>query len=126
MSYDINEYTDEQCFELLDLNNPSDRELEMKILQQMDKYENKSKRLYNFFEQMYDRFFDNEGEEEEEEDGAEGAIVEGFEVTNSNTDTTVKPGNPAKITSGQPGGLPAEGTVDIKKSTKRCRTSHHY
>ena len=49
MSYDINEYTDDQCFEMLDLNNPSDRELEMKILQQMDKYEKKSKRLYQFF-----------------------------------------------------------------------------
>ena len=71
MSYDINEYTDDQCFEMLDLNNPSDRELEMKILQQMDKYERKSKRLYQFFEQMYDRFF---ADEEEEED-----VIEGFD-----------------------------------------------
>ena len=73
MSYDINEYTDDQCFEMLDLNNPSDRELEMKILQQMDKYERKSKRLYQFFEQMYDRFF---ADEEEEED-----VIEGFDGT---------------------------------------------
>ena len=70
MSYDINEYTDDQCFEMLDLNNPSDRELEMKILQQMDKYERKSKRLYQFFEQMYDRFF---ADDEDEED-----VIEGF------------------------------------------------
>jgi hypothetical protein len=108
MSYDINEYTDQQCFELLDLNNPSDRELEMKILQQMDKYENKSKRLYHFFEQMYDRFFDDDDDEEEEdeEDYEKDVLVEGFN------------GNPAKITSGRPDNLPAEGTVDIKKVDK--------
>ena len=126
MSYDINDYTDEQCFELLDLNNPSDRELEMKIIQQMDKYENKSKRLYNFFEQMYDRFFDEEEDEEEEEEDEEeekyknknGALIEGFDVSNNNTDNKVKPGNPAKITSGQPDNLPAEGTVNIKTVDK--------
>ena len=62
--YDINNYTDQECFDILDLDNPTDRELEMKILQFMDKYEEKSKRLYSFFESMYDRFFldDNEVE----------------------------------------------------------------
>ena len=80
--YNIDKYTDQECFEVLNLNNPSDRELEMKILQFMDKYENKSKRLYRFFESMYDRFFT----EEEEEDA-----IEGFESdmkivqTNDNT-----------------------------------------
>ena len=33
--YDIHSYTDQECFEMLNLNNPSDRELEMKILQSM-------------------------------------------------------------------------------------------
>ena len=66
--YDIHKYTDQECFELLNLNNPSDRELEMKILQFMDKYEQKSKRLYHFFESMYDRFF----LESESEDAVEG------------------------------------------------------
>ena len=42
--YDINNYTDQECFDVLNLNNPSDRELEMKILQFMDKYKDKSKR----------------------------------------------------------------------------------
>lgn len=70
--YDIHSYTDQECFELLNLNNPSDRELEMKILQFMDKYEQKSKRLYHFFESMYDRFF-LESESESED------AVEGFE-----------------------------------------------
>jgi len=68
--YNIHNYTDQECFEVLNLNNPSDRELEMKILQFMDKYEEKSKRLYHFFESMYDRFFMESDENE---------VVEGFE-----------------------------------------------
>jgi hypothetical protein len=67
--YNIHKYTDQECFEVLNLNNPSDRELEMKILQFMDKYEQKSKRLYQFFESMYDRFFlESESEVEGFED----------------------------------------------------------
>jgi len=68
--YNIQNYTDQECFDVLNLNNPSDRELEMKILQFMDKYEQKSKRLYHFFESMYDRFF----MESESDD-----VIEGFE-----------------------------------------------
>ncbi len=67
--YNIHNYTDQECFDVLNLNNPSDRELEMKILQFMDKYEEKSKRLYHFFESMYDRFF-----QESDDD-----VIEGFE-----------------------------------------------
>ena len=40
--YDITTYSDQECFDILNINNPSDRELEMKILQHMDNYENKS------------------------------------------------------------------------------------
>lgn len=116
MSYDINEYTDDQCFGMLDLNNPSDRELEMKILQQMDKYEKKSKRLYQFFEQMYDRFFNDEGFNDDD-------MVEGFTadeqdgrtvvVTDRNENiqqTRVGGGGTAQVTN-----LPVEGSVAIKK-----------
>ena len=83
--YNIDTYTDQECFEVLNLNNPSDRELEMKILQFMDKYENKSKRLYRFFESMYDRFFT------EEEDA-----IEGFE-----SDMKEQPREPDQKTSPQ-------------------------
>jgi hypothetical protein len=133
MSYDINEYTDDQCFDMLDLNNPSDRELEMKILQQMDKYERKSKRLYQFFEQMYDRFFADEGFADE---GHDDDVVEGFDGTdrfqyNGNSIPPVdnqpssvpnsqinveqqmqqtRPGGAAQVTN-----LPVEGNVAIKK-----------
>ena len=69
--YDINNYTDQECFDILDLDNPTDRVLEMKILQFMDKYQEKSKRLYSFFESMYDRFF--------LDDELESDVVEGFD-----------------------------------------------
>lgn len=118
MSYDINQYSDEQCFEVLGLNNPSDRELEMVILQQMDKYEEKSKRLYRFFEQMYDRFFDTE------EDIVEGTI-EGFTtrvedgrtvvVTDQNENTQqTRAGGSAQV-SAPTAEVPIEGNVFIKK-----------
>ena len=124
MSYDINEYTDDQCFDMFDLNNPSDRELEMKILQQMDKYQKKSKRLYEFFEQMYDRFFAEEGFIDE----GHNDVVEGFEpdpippvnnqpssVPNSQINVgqqmqQTRPGGTAQVTN-----LQVEGSVAIKK-----------
>jgi hypothetical protein len=111
MSYDIHEYTDEQCFGILDLNNPSDRELEMKILQQMDKYEGKSKRLYQFFEQMYDRFF------ADEEDVVEGFTVDtqdGRQVVQTGPDDARRSGA-AQVSTNLPVGEKTEGNVDIKK-----------
>jgi hypothetical protein len=76
-NYDINSYSDEDCFTILNLNNPSDRELEMSILEFMDKYQDKSKRLYHFFESMYDRFFDG-GSVEDESSEVKNVEVEGF------------------------------------------------
>jgi hypothetical protein len=81
--YDINNYTDQECFDILDLDNPTDRVLEMKILQFMDKYKEKSKRLYSFFDSMYDRFF--------LDDELESDVVEGFDnddrIVAGNTNT---------------------------------------
>ncbi len=70
--YDITQYSDEECYQMLELDNPTDRELEMKILQMMDKYEQKSKRLFHFFESMYDRFFGDDADEFDD-------VVEGFQ-----------------------------------------------
>ena len=51
--YDVHKYTDEQLYDILDMNNPTDRELEAKIIQMIRKYEdiptNTSKQLYDFF-----------------------------------------------------------------------------
>jgi hypothetical protein len=35
--YDINKYTDQQLYDILDMNNPSDRELEAKIIHLINK-----------------------------------------------------------------------------------------
>ncbi len=113
MSYDINEYTDEQCFGILDLDNPSDRELEMKILQQLDKYEGKSKRLYQFFEQMYDRFFADEGEDEVVE-GFTVATQDGRQVVQSGPEDTRRNGT-AQVSGTLPSGMDTSGNVAIKK-----------
>ena len=71
-TYKIESYTDDQCFEVLGLNNPTDRELEMTILKFMDQYEEKSKRLYHFFESMYDRFFSPDGDDDDNDHDIEG------------------------------------------------------
>ena len=56
-TYDINAYTDKELYEILDLMNPTDRELEAKILMMMDKYKSinneKSRKLYKFFYNAY-------------------------------------------------------------------------
>ena len=66
--YDINNYTESELFEILDINNPTDRELEASIYKNMEKHKNNGP-LYNFFKDVYDRFFDDDDEEE----------IEGFE-----------------------------------------------
>jgi hypothetical protein len=79
-TYDVNHYSDEQLYDILDMNHPTDRELEAKIIQMMRKYENIptqiGKQLYTFFDNMYKRFFDTESENEEEN------LIEGFDTAN--------------------------------------------
>ena len=71
--YDVNDYTDENLYEILNLTNPTDRELEAKILQMIKKYENmnteSSDNLVDFFEQIYEHFFQEEDDEENNIDG---------------------------------------------------------
>ncbi len=101
--YDVTQYSDEDCYRILELNNPTDRELEMKILQMMDKYEGKSKRLYQFFESMYDRFF---SEEEQEQDN----VVEGFVESEAKTAEKELKQAPGKPT---PKELPTQGAIEV-------------
>ena len=74
--YNVDTYTDAELYKLLDLSNPSDRELEAKILHMIWKYNNfhneSGERLVRFFQQIYDRFFENsedEGGDDQEDDG---------------------------------------------------------
>lgn len=62
--YDINKYTDKQLYDILDMNNPTDRELEAKIIHLINKYENMQNesgdQLALFFHRIYSRFFNTD------------------------------------------------------------------
>ena len=68
--YNIQDYSDDELYDILNLTNPTDRELEAKILMMIHKYENSSakssKKLLQFFENIYSHFFDDEDESDEE------------------------------------------------------------
>jgi hypothetical protein len=85
--YDINKYTDEELYTLLDLTNPSDRVLEAKIIQMINKYSliaNESGRqLTKLFQNVYNRFFSNddsdiENDSEEHDDDDDDNRKEGY------------------------------------------------
>jgi len=85
--YNINDYTDEELYEILDLLNPSDRELEAKIISFVQKYENigteSAIKISKFFEDVYKHFFDtdenDEGYEEQNNIEEENNRTEGYE-----------------------------------------------
>jgi len=83
--YNINDYTDEELYEILDLLNPTDRELEAKIIFFVKKYENigteSSTKIAKFFEDIYYHFFDTDEYQEGYEEGYtdKDNTIEGFE-----------------------------------------------
>ena len=100
--YDVDNYTDQELMEILDLFNPTDRELEMKIIHYIRKYEliqnTEGDRIADFYRDIYRRFFDvidsegsgsGSGLEDggSEDEGSEGE-VEGFATNNK--DVSVK------------------------------------
>lgn len=79
--YDVTTYTDVELFNILDVDSPTDRELEAKIIFLINKYKNvqnaSGDQLAEFFEKIYRRFFEAEEDEienfaDEEDDDAEG------------------------------------------------------
>ena len=82
--YDPSAYTDNELYEILDLVNPTDRELEAKILMMVHKYENgtnkPSLKLARFFNDIYNHFFDSSEDEDEYETGQ--TMLEGFDSSN--------------------------------------------
>ena len=81
--YDINKYTDQQLYDILDMNSPTDRELEAKIIHLIKKYENMQNesgdQLALFFHRIYDRFFNTDD------------TVEGFQNPTPNPTKTMDP-----------------------------------
>lgn len=79
--YNVNQYSDEELLTILDLNhNPSDRELEAKIIFNINKYKNiageSGTQLATFFEDIYAHFFDLGEEEGEDEKQESNEVVE--------------------------------------------------
>jgi hypothetical protein len=80
--YDVSTYTDVELFNILDVDSPTDRELEAKIIFLINKYKNiqnaSGDQLADFFEKIYRRFFEAEEEaeienfEDEDEENAKG------------------------------------------------------
>lgn len=71
--YKIENYTDEELYEILELNSEaSDGELEARIIQMIQKHmylrTTTGRRLFHFFQDMYEHFFDVQVEKEEEEE----------------------------------------------------------
>jgi hypothetical protein len=108
--YDVNGYTDEQLFQILDLNNPSDRELEAKILSMVRKYDNfgneSGKKLSKFFADIYNHFFETESEDEDDN-------KEGF-TTSTPTSTSAVSGKITETFSGD-NGIKLTKTLDYAK-----------
>lgn len=81
--YNIEKYTEEELFTMLDLNNPSDRELEMKLLTTIDQYAEidgeDSSKIKAFFQDAYEYFFPPADAKNEE-----SADREGMETQNQN------------------------------------------
>jgi hypothetical protein len=81
--YDINKYTDQQLYDILDMNSPTDRELEAKIIHLIKKYENMQNesgdQLALFFHRIYDRFFNTDD------------TVEGFQNATPDPTKTMDP-----------------------------------
>lgn len=77
--YDISKYTDTQLYSILDINNPTDRELEARIIHLINKYSNmqneSGNKLANFFQKIYNHFFEIENFDTEKD---EETIIEGF------------------------------------------------
>ena len=91
----IQDYSDDELIQTMNLNDPSDRELEARIISLIEKYKNNNTEMATFFDQVYDRFFgntndeergisdnddDEEEEEEEEDDDNDEEEEEGFET----------------------------------------------
>lgn len=90
--YKIKDYSDAELYEILDLNNPTDRELEAKILMMIHKYENSkaksSKKLVKFFEDIYEHFF-HDSDEELYEDFTDRKLTDEQKAENDALNTTL-------------------------------------
>ena len=101
--YDVDHYTDEELYQLLDINHPTDKELEARIHQMLSKYGDQigidveAEPLYDFFLRIYHRFFELPDEEEET---TQIHAIEGF-VSDTQPTTKPKPNPDISFNAGQ-------------------------
>jgi hypothetical protein len=78
--YNVNKYSDVELFQILDLIHPTDRELEAKIIQLMNKYQHikndSGSQLYRFFDDIYNHFFDSSDDDVENMDTIDEGLDE--------------------------------------------------
>ena len=91
--YNIKGYSDKELYDILDLMNPTDRELEAKILHMIWKYDNMgnggNNKLSAFFRSIYDRFFDDGDNDEQNQSTIEGFTSDDVQkAINSGTTAT--------------------------------------
>lgn len=81
--YNVSEYTKAELIDILDLFNPSDRELEAKIISCINKYamsgEDHATTMVRFYEDIYDVFFDTDITDNYDADDETKDVIEGFE-----------------------------------------------
>jgi predicted nucleic-acid-binding Zn-ribbon protein len=86
--YDVNKYTDDELYSVLDLVNPTDRELEARLYHLINKYKNmetdSGDKLANFFNNIYARFFELVVDDSQN-DGNNDKTDENMESTNNST-----------------------------------------
>jgi hypothetical protein len=87
-TYEVASYSDSEIYDILDLSNPTDRELEAKVLHMIWRYESfgePGNHLVRFFEDIYDRFF------EEPQSQVEGfEVMSGDETKSNPTQKTIQ------------------------------------
>ena len=89
--YDVNKYTDDELYSVLDLVNPTDRELEARLYHLINKYKNmetdSGDKLANFFNNIYARFFElvDEDDDDAQNDANNDKTDENMEGTTSTT-----------------------------------------
>lgn len=98
-NYDVSSYTDGELLNILSLSEPTDRELEARIIQMIHKYnsgEPTSNRYQQFFMDIYERFFevgdDDDAEDAgDDDDDADENIVEGMVASAEPPDVPEEP-----------------------------------
>ena len=77
--YDISQYNDQELYRMLDLDHPTDRELEAKIIVLIQKYQEMDnpmgRQMYQFFNDIYHHFFEDDEEVEEVEEVASALLT---------------------------------------------------